>query len=77
MESYTDLDLHLQFVCFFRNKRLYIDRSNDQKYILPTSKLTGNKITGVKCIQSVFLQCKLQESHVTNKTITGTIQYRN
>ena len=29
MESYTDLDLHLQFACFFRNKRLYIDRSND------------------------------------------------
>ena len=28
MESYTDLDLLLQFVRFFRNKRLYIDRSN-------------------------------------------------
>ena len=29
MESYIDLDLHLQFVCFFRNERLYIDRPND------------------------------------------------
>ena len=28
MESYTDRDLHLQFLCFFRNERLYIDRSN-------------------------------------------------
>ena len=28
MESYADLDLHLQFVRFFRNERLYIDRSN-------------------------------------------------
>ena len=42
IESYTDLDLHLQFVCLFHNKRLYIDCSNDYKYILPTSKLTGN-----------------------------------
>ena len=29
MEFYTDLYLHLQFVCFFRNERLYIDRFND------------------------------------------------
>ena len=29
MESYTDLDLHFQFVFFFRNERGYIDRSND------------------------------------------------
>ena len=57
MESYADLDLHLQFLCFFRNERLYIDRSN--------------------CIQSVFPQCKLQQSKVTNKTITNTKQYRN
>ena len=42
MVSDTDLDLHLQFVCFLRNERLYIDRSNDYKYVLPTSKLTGN-----------------------------------
>ena len=42
IESYTDLDLHLQFVCLFHNERLYIDCSNDYKYILPTSKLTGN-----------------------------------
>ena len=39
---YTDLDLHLQFVCFFRNELIYKDRSNDQKNILPTPKLTGN-----------------------------------
>ena len=47
MESYADLDLHLQFVCFFPNELLYIDRSNrskDQKYILPTLKLTGNPL---------------------------------
>ena len=42
MESYTDLDLHVQFVCFFRNDRYCVGRSNDQKYILPTSKLMGN-----------------------------------
>ena len=29
MESYTDLDLHLQFVSFFRNEHLYINMSND------------------------------------------------
>ena len=29
MESYTDFDLHLQFVSFFRKEPLYIDRSND------------------------------------------------
>ena len=29
MEFYTDLDLHLQFACLFRNERLYIDASND------------------------------------------------
>ena len=40
VESYTDLELHLQFVCFFCNEHLYIDRSNDYKYILQTSKLT-------------------------------------
>ena len=28
-------------------------------------------ITGVNCIQSVFPQCKLQQSKVTNKTITS------
>ena len=42
MECYTDLDLHLQFVCFFRNQRLCVDRSNDEKYIVSTSKLMGN-----------------------------------
>ena len=29
-------------------------------------------ITGVNCIQSAFPQCKLQQSKVTNKTITNT-----
>ena len=29
-------------------------------------------ITGVNCIQSVFPQCKLQQSKGTNKTITNT-----
>ena len=42
MESYTNLDLHLQFVRFFPDERFHMDRSNDQKYILPTSKVTGN-----------------------------------
>ena len=28
MESYTDLDLYLQLVCFFRQEHLYIDKSN-------------------------------------------------
>ena len=41
-ESYADLDLQIQFLCFLRNERLYIDRSNGLKYILPTSKLTGH-----------------------------------
>ena len=35
-----------------------------------------NAITGVNCIQSVFPHCKFQQSKVTNKTITGTKQYR-
>ena len=38
MGSNTNLDLRLQFVCAFRNERLSMDRSDDQKYILPTSK---------------------------------------
>ena len=29
METYTGLDLHLQYVYFFRNERLYTDTSND------------------------------------------------
>ena len=29
MESYTNIDLYLQFVCFFHKERLYIDKSND------------------------------------------------
>ena len=41
MESYTDLDLYLQFVCFFRNERLYIDRSDDKT----KQKLTNILIT--------------------------------
>ena len=42
MESYIDLDLHLQFVGIFCNECLYMDSSNDYNYILPTSKLTSN-----------------------------------
>ena len=63
MESYTDLDLHLQFICFFRNGRLYIDGFNEMQ------PLGMNAITGVNCIQSVFPPCKLQQSKVINKTI--------
>ena len=82
MESYTDLDLHLQFVCFFCNERLYIDRSNEQKYIPPTFyngqlsvtlSLLLNTVTGVNCIQSVFPQ---SEEAKKSKTITDTKQYR-
>ena len=29
METYTGLDLHLQYVYYFRNERLYTDTSND------------------------------------------------
>ena len=36
-----------------------------------------NTITGENCIQSVFPQCKLQQSEVTNKTIPDTKQYQN
>ena len=42
VESYTGIDLYLQFVFFFCNERFYSGRSNDYKYVLPTSKLTGN-----------------------------------
>ena len=42
MESYTDLHLQLQFVYFFGNERLCIDRSNDWQYILRASKMAGN-----------------------------------
>ena len=70
MESYTDLDLHLQFICFFRNGRLYIDGCNEMQ------PLVMNAITGVNCIQSVFPRCKLQQSKVINKTINSAKQYR-
>ena len=70
MESYTDLDVHLQFICFFRNGRLYIDGCNEMQ------PLVMNAITGVNCIQSVFPRCKLQQSKVINKTINSTKQYR-
>ena len=36
-----------------------------------------NAITVVNYIQSVFPQYKLQQSKVTNKTITDTQQYQN
>ena len=81
MEYYTDLDLHLQFIGSFCNEHIYTDRSYDLKYILPTSKLTGNlllnAVAGVNCIQFVLPRCKLQQFKVTNKTITGTKQYVN
>ena len=71
MESYTDLCLHLQFVCFFQNERLYIDKSNGWNYILPTTKITVNillnAITGINCIQSAFPQCKLKQSKEKQK----------
>ena len=75
IELYTDLDLHLQFVCFFCNEHLYIDRSNDQKLWSNNFQTNGqslllNAITDVNYMQSVFSQCKFQQSKVTNKTIT-------
>ena len=42
MSFYTDLDLHLQIVCFLRKERLCIDKCNCQKHNLLISKLTGN-----------------------------------
>ena len=81
MESYNNFDLHLQFVCLFPNERLYIDSSRLKLYstnFQPNGQsLLLNPITGVNCIQSAFSQCKLQQSKVTNKKITGTKQYRN
>ena len=40
MESYTKLDLYLNFVCFFRNERLCVDRSKIKSifYQLPSSR---------------------------------------
>ena len=66
------------FVSFATNAFTYIGlmtkiystnfQSNGQSLLLIT-------ITGVNCIQC-FLQCKLRQSKVTNKTITGTKQYK-
>ena len=36
-----------------------------------------NAITGVHSTQSVFPQCQLQQSKITNKITTGTKQHRN
>ena len=69
MESYTDLDSHLQFVCFFHNERLYIDKSNGWNYILPTTKITINVLNGINCIQSAFPQCKLKQSKEKEKRV--------
>ena len=54
----------------FQCGRVYLHFTYNDIYICYT-------ITGVNYIQSVFPQCKLQQSTVTNKTITGTKQYRN
>ena len=80
MEYYADLELHLQFVCLFRNESLYIDRSNEQKYRLLTSKPTI--ISLAKCYNWYklyligFYQGKLRQSKVTNKTITNSKLYQ-
>ena len=51
MQSYTDLDLHLQYVCFFRNERLYmyvihtlhIDSAEPRVYLgIPFTRVTVN-----------------------------------
>ena len=49
METYNGLDLHLQYVYFFRNEHLYTDTSNGQSLLL-------NAITDVNYVQSVFPQ---------------------
>ena len=80
MEYYADLELHLQFVCLFRNESLYIDRSNEQNYRLLTSKPTI--ISLAKCYHwhklylIGFYLGKLQQSKVTNKTITNSKLYQ-
>ena len=80
MEYYADLELHLQFVCLFRNESLYIDRSNEQNYRLLTSKPTI--ISLAKCYHRHklyligFYLGKLQQSKVTNKTITNSKLYQ-
>ena len=60
---------------------LYRDRSNGQKYIPRTYKLTGNlllnTITNINYTQSVLTQRKIQQSTVTNKTTKRLRQYRN
>ena len=80
MEYYADLELHLQFVCLFRNESLYIDRSNEQKYPLQTSKPTVIYLAECyhwhKLYLIGFYQGKLQQSKVTKKTITHTKLYR-
>ena len=41
------------------------------------SALLLNTITDVNHIKSVFSQCQLQQSKVTNNTINDSEQYRN
>ena len=77
MESYTNLDLHLQFVSFFHNKHLYMDGSNDEKNILPTSRLLGDLsceiLSLTLTIFNVFFpSVNFNKSKVTEKIITGT-----
>ena len=71
MGSYSNFYFHLHFLYLFQNEGLYINKSNNWKYILPTSYLKVtfllNTITDVNCIQSVLIHCKLQQSEVTRK----------
>ena len=80
MESYTDFDSHLQFVCLFRNQRHYIDgltiKSISYQFVQTNGQsLLLNAITDLNCT-SVLSQCKLQQSKITNKAIAGT-KHRN
>ena len=80
MESYTDLDSHLQFVCFFRNQRHYIDGLTIKSIFYQFVQTNGqslllNAITDLNCT-SVLPQCKLQQSKITNKAIAGS-KHRN
>ena len=80
MESYTDFDSHLQFVCLFRNQRHYIDGLTIKSILYQFVQTNGqslllNAITDLNCT-SVLPQCKLQQSKITNKAIAGT-KHRN
>ena len=77
MESYMDLDLHVQFVCFFLQQMLIglmikVCFTNFQTNGKP---LLLNVVTDINHMDSVFLQCKLQQSKVRSKMITESTQY--